>query len=275
MRERAESVDGSLVVRSTPGQGTEVIVRLPLVLEQEINEAVRGLRVLLVDDHPLYLEGLRNMLRARGVHVVGMAQDGIEAQKLAKTLHPDLILMDVDMPRMGGLEATRAIKAALPDIKIVMLTVAAEEETLFDALKDGASGYLLKSLNRRKFFALLSEVMRGETVLSPALAARILAEFSQHKPEQLPAEPDAQAEVVEAGSFTDLTERQQEVLDLLVQNLSNKEIAARLYVTEQTVKYHVGQILKRLQLRSRYELTHYIQEQGSSLQLGSDLPREP
>ena len=262
-------------IRSTPGVGTQVIVHLPRQLKLEEGEGVRGLRVLLVDDHPLYLDGLRTMLAARGVQVVGMARDGLQAQQLAHTLYPDLILMDVEMPVCNGIEATRAIKMALPQIKIVMLTVAAEDATLFEALKLGASGYLLKNLDSGQFFHLLREVMRGETVLSPRLATQVLATFAQDAPPPEPEPPLIAPSEIEEAMLTagkadsaaadllpTLTHRQQAVLRLVVQGLTNKEIAKELSITERTVKYHIGLILERLQLRSRYELARYAQEQG-------------
>jgi len=250
MRERAESVGGGLEVRSAPGRGTRVFVRLPLSLVPSPQEGLeRGIRVLLVDDHPLYLEGLRGLLASRGLHVVGQAHDGLEAQEQARALHPDLILMDVHMPRCDWVEATRRIKADLPDTKIVMLTVAAEGDILFEALKSGASGYLLKSLDGAKFFSLLADVMRGETVLSPALANQVLAEFAR-KPDD---------ETVDAAP---LTPRQHEVLELVAQGPTNQEIARALYVSEATVKYHISQILERLHLQSRYQLAQYAQERG-------------
>jgi PAS domain S-box-containing protein len=283
MRERAESVGGNLEVRSEVGRGTQVIARLPAILDKLPEKAAHSLRVLLVDDHPLYLEGLRALLSARGVQVIGAATDGVEAQQLARQLLPDLILMDVEMPRCNGLEATRQIKAELPDIKIVMLTVAADDETLFEALKNGAAGYLLKSLDGRQFFTLLTEVMRGETVLSPSLAARVLSAFAQ-PPEagagvealagpplnptggfrsgSTPSAPDAPpGSSAEAEDPPVLTPRQHEVLRLVVAGASNREIAGALHVTERTVKFHVGQILERLQLRNRYELAHYARQQ--------------
>jgi len=275
MQERAASIGGEVEIRSTPGVGTEVIVNLPRQLAMVDAEAVRGLRVLLVDDHPLYLDGLRTMLAARGAQVVGMARDGLQAQQLAHTLYPDLILMDIEMPLCNGIEATRVIKSALPQIKIVMLTVAAEEATLFEALKLGASGYLLKNLDSGQFFHLLREVMRGETVLSPRLATQVLATFAQDapsalKPEAVLADTDAaeafssaeKANSADPALVPTLTHRQQAVLKLVVQGLTNKEIAKELSITERTVKYHIGLILERLQLRSRYELARYAQEQG-------------
>jgi len=259
MRERAEAVDGSLEVRSSSGEGTQVIVHLPRVLETSQEEAVRGLRVLLVDDHPLYLEGLRNLLSARGVQVIGMAHDGLKAQELARKLRPNLILMDVEMPRCNGLEAARRIKAELPDIKIVMLTVAAEDETLFEALKSGASGYLLKSLNRIQFFNLLAEVMRGETVLSPTLAGRVLDAFKQGENILNTQTAPASVPSSTAATFPELTPRQGEILTLVAQGLTYKEIGAKIYISEAAIKYHMGQILERLQLRSRREAAMYAQ----------------
>lgn len=247
MRERAESVGGTLELRSAPGRGTQLIVRLPRRWDGPEEEMVRGLRVLLVDDHPLYVEGLRNLLATRGVQVVGVAHDGIEAQSLARSLQPDLILMDVEMPQRDGLEATARIKAEQPQIKIVMLTMAARGETLLEALRRGASGYLLKSLEGAQFFQMLREVMRGETVLSPQLAAEVLENLTvEAQPE--PAAPNLPA---------DLSERQVEVLMLVSQGLRNRDIAERLHITERTVKFHVGQILERLHLRSRHELARY------------------
>jgi two-component system NarL family response regulator len=255
MRERAESVGGYLEVRSKLDEGTSIIVHLPSTLPQKQVEMLGGARVLLVDDHPLYLEGLRSLLAARGFQVIGTAHDGLQAQSLARNLRPDLILMDVNMPRCDGLEATKHIKEELPDIKIIMLTVAAEGETLFKALKNGASGYLLKSLEGGQFFTLLANVLDGETALSPELASMVLAEFARSD-----TEPPSKIEEV-----VTLTGRQNEVLELTAQGLSNKEIANALHITEATVKYHVSQILKRLHLQSRYQLAHYARERGNAL----------
>jgi PAS domain S-box-containing protein len=260
MRERAESVDGTLDIRSEPGRGTQIIVHLPAVLKDTSEKSVRGLRILLADDHPLYRDGLRNMLSARGIQVVGAANDGLEAQVLARQLLPDLILMDVEMPNCNGLEATRRIKAELPDIKVVMLTVAADDDTLFGALKNGAVGYLLKNLEGRQFFTLLTEVMRGETALSPTLASRVLSAFASTPPPLMPPPEGGLREVTEEPPV--LTTRQHEVLKLVAGGASNQEIADTLYITERTVKFHIGQILERLQLRNRYELAHYAQQQG-------------
>jgi DNA-binding NarL/FixJ family response regulator/anti-sigma regulatory factor (Ser/Thr protein kinase) len=285
MRERAESVGGGLEVRSAPGEGTRVIVRMPRALVSFSGEEWgRGVRVLLVDDHPLYLEGLRSLFAARGIHVIGEAYDGLEALDMARALHPDLILMDVHMPRCGGVEATRRIKAELPDVRIVILTMAADGDTLFEALKGGASGYLLKSLDGAQFFSLLTKAMEGETVLSPALAARMLAEFARREIEpgstegemepedRVPAHPERDRRTRPEQGRRALTVRQREVLELVAQGLTNKEIADALYVSEATVKYHVSQVLERLYLQSRHQLARYAQEHGPAPPLDDEQP---
>jgi len=252
MHERAEAVGGYLEVRSAPGEGTSIILRLPRVLSQTQPSIGKIVRVLLADDHPLYLEGLRSLLATRGFQVVGTAHDGLQAQSLAHHLRPDLILMDVNMPVCDGLEATKRIKEELPNTKIVMLTVAAKEETLFEALKYGASGYLLKSLEGSQFFRLLANVLNGETTLSPEMATMMLAEFA-HRDVEPP---------IKTRETVTLTRRQNEVLELTAQGMSNKEIAQSLHITEATVKYHVSQILERLHLKSRYQLAQYARQRG-------------
>jgi PAS domain S-box-containing protein len=254
MRERAEAVGGSLEVRSAPGEGTSIIVQLPRTLSQMETSSGKVARVLLVDDHPLYLDGLRSLLAARGFQVVGTAHDGNQAQLLARHLRPDLILMDIQMPRCDGLEATKHIKEELPETKIVMLTVAAEGDTLFEALKYGASGYLLKSLEGKQFFNLLDNVLEGETTLSPEMATMVLKEFAKQGIEIPPKTDEA----------VTLTRRQNEVLELTALGLSNKEIANKLHITEATVKYHVSQILDRLHLKSRYQLAQYARKKENN-----------
>lgn len=212
------------------------------------------MRVLLVDDHALFLEGLHNLLAARGIEVVGTAGDGLEALAQARALTPDVILMDIQMPRCGGLEATRLIKAELPEIKIVMLTVSADDEDLFAAIKNGASGYLLKNLKADRFFDMLAGVARGEAPIAPELAARILAEFAHGgrapAPEAHPALP--------AG----LTGRQVEVLALVVEGRSYREIADQLFISERTVKYHMKEILQTLHLQNRTQAVAYALRNG-------------
>ena len=135
------------------------------------------MRVLLADDHPLFLDGLRNLLSAHGIDVVGTARDGLEALEQARALRPEVVLMDIHMPRLNGLAALRMIKAELPETRIVMLTMSAEDEELFEAIANGASGYLLKTQDTDEVFTLLKDVARGEVALSPGLASRVLNEF--------------------------------------------------------------------------------------------------
>ncbi len=264
MRERAEEAGGSLQVRSAPGQGTRVIARMPLAralsLAPGTGEAEgRSLQVLLVDDHPLVLQGLRNLLTMRGVQVVGMAGDGLEAQELARSLRPDVIVMDIQMPLCDGIEATRRIKAELPEVKIVMLTVSTDEALLFEALKSGASGYLLKDMTGTMLIDLLADLARGEIALAPGLAAKVLAEFAgqgQEKGIEKETAPAAEADL------SKLTPRQVETLKLVAQGLSYKQAATALHLSERTVKYHMGQILMRLHLQNRREAVAFARRKG-------------
>lgn len=208
------------------------------------------MKVLLADDHPLFLEGLKNLLTSRGFDVVGTARDGRGAVEQARALKPDLILMDVQMPRMNGLDATRLIKAELPDVKIVMLSMSEDEQDLFEAIRNGANGYLLKAEETEKFFEQLSGLMRGEAPLSPGLAGRVLKEFARQGGTAGPAR-----QPVEEQEF--LTPRQTEVLTLVSQGLTYKEVAAKLFLTEQTIKYHMGEIIARLHVENRRQAIEY------------------
>jgi len=242
MRERAEEVGGSVNVESAPGQGTRVFVHLPRLLS---NSAALTARILLVDDHPLFIDGLRNMLGARGVHVIGSAVNGREALELARALHPDLILMDINMPLMDGLQATRLIKAELPQIRIAMLTTSVAEEDVFEALRVGASGYLPKGMSGDELMTRLGEITRGEAEFSSEMAAQLLQTFA-----------------AKYTSTDELTERQFEILQLVAHGLPYREIGDRLYLTERTVKYHMGEILARLHLKGRQEAEDYARRHG-------------
>ncbi|SRR3990170_8626664 len=209
------------------------------------------MRVLLADDHPLFRDGVRSLLEARGVEVVGEAGDGEETLAAALRLRPDVILMDITMPRMDGLEATRLIKVRLPETKIVILTVSDEDRTLFEAIKSGAQGYLLKDLQADEFFALLSGIERGEVPISRRLASRILEEFARPRTDR--SEPD------EPHSLTD---REQEVLRSVSSGASNREVATILHISENTVKFHMKHILEKLHLRNRAEVVAYAARKG-------------
>lgn len=208
------------------------------------------MKTLLVDDHPLFLDGLKNLLTLRGIEVVGTARDGVEALEQARTLHPEIILMDIRMPELDGLAATRLIKAEMPDIKIVMLTMSGEDQDLFEAIKCGACGYLLKTLDVDEFFSLFLGMSRGEVPLSPGLAGQVLEEFARQAMENKSITPsEAKGEVLSA--------RQIQVLTLVAQGLTYKEVGAKLCLAERTIKYHIGEIIERLHLENRSQAIQY------------------
>lgn len=212
------------------------------------------MKVLLVDDHPLFLQSLKVLLTTNGYEVVGLAGTGLEALKQARLLHPDLVLMDIDMPDCDGLAATRLIKAEMPQIKIVMLTVSARDEHLFEAVKSGASGYLLKSQSAERFLELVAQVEGGGAALPPELAARLLAEFArQAQHVQTTPEEDAPAE---------LTPRQVEILTLVAQGLTYLQVGEVLHLSEPTVRYHMGEIIDRLHLQNRTQVIAYAAQHG-------------
>jgi two-component system NarL family response regulator len=211
------------------------------------------MKVLLVDDHPLFLDGLKHLLASRGVEVVGTARDGLEALDKARALRPEVILMDIQMPRLDGLTALRLIRETTPDAKIVMLTMSDQDDHLFEAIRNGACGYLLKTQDTDEFFALLQELARGEAPLSRGLAARLLQEYGRL----------ASADHPKPGDSPDgLTARQTQVLTLVAQGLTYKEVGARLHLTERTVKYHMGEILQRLHLKSRAQAMQHARAAG-------------
>jgi DNA-binding NarL/FixJ family response regulator len=209
-------------------------------------------RVLIVDDHPLFAEGLRNLLTERGVDVVGTAHDGHEAVTRARALRPDVVLMDVTMPRLDGVEATRALKAVFPEVTVIMLTQAADDDHLFAAIAAGASGYVLKSEPTDTFLRLLEGVARGEAAISPALAERLLREFARLAALDRP----------DGTAGDQLTGRQLEVLRLVADGMLYKQVAARIGVSERAVKYHMAEILARLHVQNRAEAIAYARRLG-------------
>lgn len=210
------------------------------------------MRILLADDHALFRDSLRSLLTARGYEVVGEAGDGREALDLARQHQPDVVLMDLAMPQLDGLAATRLISAEMPEVKVVVLTASSNDSDLFEAIKSGAEGYLLKDLEAEKFFALLEGVGRGEPALSPALARKVLRELAHPKAASKERQdPDA------------LTAREQEVLELMVEGVtSNRALAKRLGVSENTVKFHVRNILDKLHLHNRAQVVSYALRHG-------------
>ena len=211
------------------------------------------MRILIADDHSLFRDGLRSLLVAQGHDVIGEARNGREAVELARTLKPDLVLMDVHMPELDGIAATRLISAEMPEMKVVILTASEEEAKLFEAIKSGAQGYLLKNLEAETFFDMLDRAARGEPALTPALARKLLQEFA--KP---PVEAAAPATDQDA-----LTAREREVLELMVEGVtSNRRLAKRLNLSENTVKFHVRNILDKLRLHNRAEVVGYALRHG-------------
>jgi len=211
-------------------------------------------RILIADDHALFRDGLRSLLQSQGHEVVGEAGNGRQAVELAASLQPDLVLMDVSMPELDGVAATRALTDAHPDLKVVMLTASEHNETLFDAIKAGAQGYLLKNLEADEFFSLLDRASRGEPALTPALARKLLQELA--RPAAAPAVPAPAAPDA-------LTEREREVLELMVEGVtSNRKLATRLNLSENTVKFHVRNILDKLRLHNRAQAVGYAMRHG-------------
>jgi DNA-binding NarL/FixJ family response regulator len=210
------------------------------------------MRLLLADDHALFRSSLRSLLETRDHEIVGEAGDGKQAIDLATRLRPDLVLMDLSMPVLNGIEATRQLTAQLPGVRVVILTASMEDQDLFEALRAGAHGYLLKNLEADTFFDLLDRALAGEPALTPQLSRKVLAAFSKPaaaKPE--PQDPDA------------LTDREREVLELIVDGVtSNRQLAKRLDVSENTVKFHVRNILDKLHLNNRAQAVSHALRHG-------------
>ncbi len=247
MAERAAALGGDLQIRSRSGEGTAIEISFPVGREGigELAGPHKDLRVLLVDDQPIFLEGLHNLLTAYGLHVVGMAHDGLEAQALARSARPDVIVMDIHMPVCDGIEATRRIKQAMPETEIVMLSVSAEDETLFEALKAGASGYLLKNMQAAEFFLLISGLAEGIPPLAPELAAKVLAEFQGR----------LQTEAT-------LSDEQSRILRRVAQGRTYLQIGLELSLSERTVKRYMKEIMDVLHVGSRAEVEAYARERG-------------
>lgn len=204
-------------------------------------------RVVVVDDHELFRRGLIMLLgEDSDIEVVGEASDGVTATELAISAAPDVVLLDVRMPRRTGVEACRAIKEAVPSAKIIMLTVSDEEADLYESVKNGASGYLLKDSSVEEVAQAIRVVNEGQSLISPSMAVKLIDEFKQmSKPEK------------EQGPALRLTERELEVLRLVAKGMNNREVAKELFISENTVKNHVRNILEKLQLHSRMEAVMY------------------
>jgi DNA-binding NarL/FixJ family response regulator len=214
--------------------------------------APRPIRVLLVEDHVLFRTALIHLLRSEpGFELAGEAGNGREAVQQATTVRPDVILMDLRLPEMDGLEATRRITAVWPEARIVILTASESDDALFEAIRSGAKGYLLKDVDAETFFQTVRAVVRGEASLSGPLAAKVLAEFARP------------ARLAPAGSPGQrLSPREKEILGFVGEGKSNKEIAAALAMAENTVKSHLKSILAKLHLENRVQAATYALRQG-------------
>ena len=213
---------------------------------------MKPIRLLLVDDHALFRKGLVSLLkREDAFEVVAEAEDGAEAIKKAKQLKPDLVLMDIHMPGTDGIEATRRIREMLPGTRVVILTISEDDKDLFEAIKCGAHGYLLKKLEPEELYAMLRGVFEGEAPISRATAGRILNEFAMQARRK--ATPQLEEE---------LSAREKEVLQCLASGLTNKEIGNKLGIAENTVKNHLKNILGKLHLENRVQAATFALQKG-------------
>lgn len=204
------------------------------------------MKILVADDHSLFRDGIISLLEAAGFEVVGHVGDGAAAVEETLRLRPELVLMDISMPRMDGLEALKQIKEKLPQTQVVMLTVSDEDSDLLEAIKSGGDGYLLKSQNAEGFLASLRSLDRGEMSLTRQMSTRVIKNLV-----------DASGEDQDKSEESKLTEREIELLQLAAQGLSNKAIARELSISENTVKYHIKKILQKLDAQNRTEAVSY------------------
>lgn len=209
------------------------------------------IRVVIADDHALYRKGMGVVVELDGTaQIVGEASNGLEAVDVCSRLLPDVVLMDVRMPGVGGIEACARVRAAVPGTRILMLTMSDDESDLFEAIKAGASGYLLKDLPGEEVSAAIRRVHDGQAIIPPGMAATLLQEFSR-----------LSRESTTTSAETNLTEREVEVLRLVARGLANRAIAEQLVISENTVKNHVRNILEKLHMHSRTEAAVYAHRQ--------------
>ena len=213
------------------------------------------IKILVADDHALFREGLTSVLNNHpDFTVVGEANDGLEAFIKTKQLNPDVVLMDISMPGTNGLEGAKMIHAQMPETKIVMLTVREEPERIFEAIRNGAQGYLIKNIRATELVEMVKSAARGEVALTPEIASMLLEEFRSGGAGKSDGEISADSISTEATQLLDtLTRREQEILTLIMANLSDKEIASELFISLYTVKSHVRNILSKLHVKNRRE----------------------
>ena len=209
------------------------------------------MRILVVDDHILFRDGIVSLLKAAGKSVVGEASNGVEAVEQAIQLRPDLVLMDIDMPEMSGLDALLRIRKKLPETKVVMLTVSSENASLTKAVKAGASGYLLKNLNSDDFLEKLDGLQRGEVAMTHQTMSQLVDAFS-----------DLEQKKNRRSGESRLTAREIELLQYIAEGLSNREIAEELHISKNTVKYHMKNILQKANLQNRAEVAAFAVRKG-------------
>ncbi len=212
-------------------------------------------KVMLVDDHPLFMEGLQYVLKTHEIEDAGTAKTGQEDLLKARVLNPDIIIMDIQMPGLSGLDALRLIKAEMPQIKVVMLTISEDDEDLFQAVKFGASGYLLKNTNAKELINTISALENDEIPLSSGLASKLLREYKIKGINHI-------QDKSQKSNLEQLTERHIKVLELASRGITYKEIGEILGLTERTVKYHMGRIIELLQLENRSQVVAYAARMG-------------
>ena len=212
------------------------------------------MRVLIVDDHALFRSGLASLLTVNDIEVVGEASSGLEGVAKTHEFKPDIVLMDVKMANFSGIQATQLIKKEMPETKIVMVTAFDDDEDLFEAMKSGAAGYILKNIEGEEFVKLLSSIMKGDVAVSPWIADKIAKELFR-QPGRLEA----------SRSVNELTNKEVEVLKLVANGATNKEIAFSLNISGNTVKYHLRNIMEKLQVKNRAQIAAYAVAKGITL----------
>ena len=210
--------------------------------------ADKPIRVVVADDHSLFRDGITSLLEAAGFDVVDQGNDGQEALEAVRKTHPDLVLLDISMPKMNGLEALHLIKAEFPETRVVILTVSEDDDDLFTSIRAGADGFLHKDLDASEFLEMLAGLERGEAAITRKTAARLMSGFQQLT---------EQTENVDA-----LTKREIQLLYWMVEGYSNREIAKELFISENTVKYHIRNIFQKLEVQNRTEAVAYALREG-------------
>ncbi len=211
----------------------------------------KTVRVMVVDDHPMWRESVSRDLTAAGYDVVATTGEGRQAVRIAGAARPDVVVLDLQLPDISGVEVVNGLREAVPDVRVLMLSASGEQQSVLDAVKAGAGGYLLKSAGLAEFLDAVARTAAGDTVFTPGLAGLVLGEFRR-----LAVEP------ADAGGAPKLTERETEVLRLVAKGLSYRQIAERLVLSHRTVQNHVQNTLGKLQLHNRVELTRYAIERG-------------